>query len=139
MGRRKKSNIIGLTIAINNNSVYIDFSSQDSIKNSIKNNNNKINDILNQIKSSKNSQKSQENDNTSTDPSNNNNNNIETYNPNTIKSNQREDMQLKDGVFSLDAFAQPKFSDDENDEFFNELNSDLLEQNEPMFNCLTYF
>ena len=133
MGRSKKPNMTQLILIFNNNFVRLDYTSKESFENSYKNQKNKIDDIINQIHLFNNSQKSQENKNASTDPSN-NNNNIEPNNPNTIKSNQREDLQPMDGIFSSNDFSQHNFSEDENDELFFELDSDSLEQSEEMFN-----
>lgn len=130
MGRNRKTRILGLTFAKNGNSVYIDFSSKENFEITIKINENKINDIINQINLSKKSPNSQENDQPLIGPSNNND---ETNNEKEIESNQKEDLP-NIGYFNLiEKYSDNFFSDDLNNEFYDDTNSDFPEL-ENLFN-----
>lgn len=103
MGRHKKANIQGLIITFNGKSTYIDFSSK---------NNTKMNDIINQIHLTIKPPNTQENNNPLTD----------SYNVNSIESNQKEEMPQND-YFTLD-----------DNDFFNDSNSDFFDVDEEMYN-----
>ena len=123
MGRNRKTRILGLTFAKNGNS-------KKNFKITIKINENKINDIINQINLSKKSPNSQENDQPLIGPSNNND---ETNNEKEIESNQKEDLP-NIGYFNLiEKYSDNFFSDDLNNEFYDDTNSDFPEL-ENLFN-----